>query len=185
MTMAKKKRDSVAFLLTSFSFVMHLGMVFVSIPCDVPSHVISSLLSPFPSAQVSRSTKVLCHASRKRSFMKYVRGVSIATGQCSSFCGCAFGLVLGGFDHMEVEVQDRERVEARETEEEDKTRNQTNAQTCDDAWINMFFMRHALRHLEPQCGVNTCKVHENMLCEGVLFTDSAVVLRVGTLELLS
>ena len=59
-----------------------------------------------------------------------VRGLCIATGQYSSFCGCALGLVLGGFDHMEVEVQDREKVEvretvrARETEEEDKTRKQ-------------------------------------------------------------
>ena len=32
-------------------------------------------------------------------------------------------------------------------------------------------MRHALRHLEPQCDVNTCvKVHEKVSCEGVLFT---------------
>ena len=52
------------------------------------------------------------------------------TGQYSSFCGCALGLVLGGFDHVEGKVQDREQVEvrekvkARETEEEDKTRKQ-------------------------------------------------------------
>ena len=43
------------------------------------------------------------------------------------FCGCALGSVLLGYDHMEVEVQDREvevreKVEARETEEEEKTR---------------------------------------------------------------
>ena len=60
-----------------------------------------------------------------------MRGLHIATGQYSSFCGCALGLVLGGLDHMKVEVQDREqievneKVEARETEEEeDKTRKQ-------------------------------------------------------------
>ena len=44
--------------------------------------------------------------------------------------GCALGSVLDVLDHMEVEVQDieqvkvREKVEARETEEEDKTRKQ-------------------------------------------------------------
>ena len=56
---------------------------------------------------------------------------------------------------MEVEVQDREqvevieKVEARETEEEDKNKETTNAQTCHDMCMNIFFMRHALRHLEP------------------------------------
>ena len=65
-----------------------------------------------------------------------MRGLCIATVQYSSLCGCALGLVLGGFDIVEVEVQDREQedsveeVEARERE--DKTRKQpTNAQTCD------------------------------------------------------
>ena len=59
-----------------------------------------------------------------------VRGLYIATGQHSSFCGCALGLMLGVLDFMEVEIQDREqvevreKVEARETEEEDKTRKQ-------------------------------------------------------------
>ena len=43
-----------------------------------------------------------------------VRGLWIATGQYSSFCGCAEDLVLGGFDHVEVEVQDREQAEVRE-----------------------------------------------------------------------
>ena len=46
---------------------------------------------------------------------------------------------------MEVEVQDREqvevgeKVEARETEEKDKNKRTTNAQTCDDMWMNMFY----------------------------------------------
>ena len=59
-----------------------------------------------------------------------VRGLCIATRQYSSFCGCASGLVLGVLDHMEVEVQAREmvklreKIEAPETEEEDKTRKQ-------------------------------------------------------------
>ena len=48
----------------------------------------------------------------------FVRGLCIATVQYFSFCGCALGWVLGGFDHMEVEVQDREHVEVRERERE-------------------------------------------------------------------
>ena len=36
-----------------------------------------------------------------------MRGLCIATGQYSSFCGCALGLVLGGFDHMEDDDQRR------------------------------------------------------------------------------
>ena len=48
----------------------------------------------------------------------------------SSFGGCALGLMLGVLDIMGVEVRNREQgevrenVEARETEEEDKTRKQ-------------------------------------------------------------
>ena len=48
--------------------------------------------------------------------------------QYSSLCGCALGLILGGSDIVEVDVQDREqvdsgeKVEAREREDEDKTR---------------------------------------------------------------
>ena len=47
--------------------------------------------------------------------------------------------MLGVLDIMGVEVwqvEVRENVEARETEEEDET---TNAQTCDDMWMNMFY----------------------------------------------
>ena len=36
-----------------------------------------------------------------------VRGLYITTGQYSSFCGRAVDLVLGGFDDMEDDVQDR------------------------------------------------------------------------------
>ena len=67
-----------------------------------------------------------------------MRGLCIAMEQYSSLCGCALGLILDGTDIVEVDVQDREQVdsgeivEAREREEEDKTRKQpTNAQTCD------------------------------------------------------
>ena len=72
----------------------------------------------------------LCLAERGGCAGRHVRGLCIATGQYSSFCGCALGLVLGALDNMEVEVLDREqvevreKVEARETEEEDKTRKQ-------------------------------------------------------------
>ena len=57
-------------------------------------------------------------------------GLYNVTGQYSSVCGCALGLMLGDLDNMGVEVQDREqveegeKVEARETEEKDKTRKQ-------------------------------------------------------------
>ena len=59
-----------------------------------------------------------------------MRGLCTATGQYSSLCGSALGLMLGVLDIIGVEVQDREqvevrdKVEARETEEEDKTRKQ-------------------------------------------------------------
>ena len=59
-----------------------------------------------------------------------VRVLCIATGQYSSFCGCAMGLMLGGLDHTEVEIQDREqievreKIEAREPAEEEKTKKQ-------------------------------------------------------------
>ena len=53
---------------------------------------------------------------------------SIATGQYSTLCVSAVVLILGGFDIVEVDVQDRDQVdcgkkgEARERKEEDKTR---------------------------------------------------------------
>ena len=34
--------------------------------------------------------------------------------QYSSLCGCALGLILGGFDIVEVDVQDREQVDSGE-----------------------------------------------------------------------
>ena len=46
-------------------------------------------------------------AGRTVGCLVFVRGLYIATGQYSSFCGCALGLVLGGFDHMEDDDQDR------------------------------------------------------------------------------
>ena len=72
-------------------------------------------------------------------------GLYIATVQYSSFCGCAFGFMLGVLDLMEVEVQDRqqvemrENVEARETEEEDKTRKQQTLRLVMTMWMNMFY----------------------------------------------
>ena len=41
---------------------------------------------------------------------KEVRGLCIAMGQYSSLYGCALGFILGGFDIVEVDVQDREQV---------------------------------------------------------------------------
>ena len=41
-----------------------------------------------------------------------VRGLCIATGQYSSLCGCALGFILGGFDIVEDDVQDREQVDS-------------------------------------------------------------------------
>ena len=38
----------------------------------------------------------------------YVRGLCVAMGQYSSLCGCALGLILGGFGIVEVDVQGRE-----------------------------------------------------------------------------
>ena len=84
-----------------------------------------------------------------------------------SFCGCAVDLVLGGSDHTEDDDQDRRDAENGKKKERKrpKRRETTHGQTHDDMWMNMFFMRHALRHLEPQCGVNTCvKVHQKICC---------------------
>ena len=76
----------------------------------------------------------------------HVRGLYIANVQYSSFCGCALGLTFGVLDIMEVEVQDREQVEVRErnsrgTRDRGRRQNKetTNAQTCDDMWMNMFY----------------------------------------------
>ena len=59
-------------------------------------------------------------------------------GQYSSLCVSAVVLTLGGFDTVEVDVQDREQVdngeraEARERERKKTKREQTtHAQTCD------------------------------------------------------
>ena len=48
----------------------------------------------------------------------------------------------------------REKVEARERKEEDKSKETTNAQTSDDMCMSDF-VRHTLRRLEPQCDVCT------------------------------
>ena len=41
-----------------------------------------------------------------------VGGFCIATGQYSSLCVSALGLILGGFDHVEVDKQDRDQVDS-------------------------------------------------------------------------
>ena len=55
---------------------------------------------------------------------------------------------------MEGDEQDREQVDSEresrgEREEENKSKETTNAQTCDDMCMSDF-VRHTLRHLEPQ-----------------------------------
>ena len=104
----------------------------------------------------------------------FVRGLCIATVQYSSLCGCALGWILGGFDIVEVVVQDREQADSREQVEERERKNTntkrqpTNAQTCDimdGMWME--WMR-TLRHLEPQSGVCTrWKCSRNTLMWGV------------------
>ena len=39
-----------------------------------------------------------------------LRGLCIAMEQYSSFCGCAVDLAFGGFDHMENDDQDSDKV---------------------------------------------------------------------------
>ena len=56
---------------------------------------------------------------------------------------------------MEVDEQDSER-ESRGAREKGRRQSKetTNAQTCDDMCMSDF-VRHTLRHLEPQCDVCT------------------------------
>ena len=65
---------------------------------DVSCVVQSKLSGAIPSCV--RFSPCFCHHD-------VVRGLCIATLQYSSFCVCAVVLVLGGFDHMEDDDQDR------------------------------------------------------------------------------
>ena len=66
-----------------------------------------------------------------------MKGLCIATVQYSSFCGCAVDLLLGDFDHMEDDEQNRadeengQKVQTLEREEEVKAKRD-NAQS--DTW---------------------------------------------------
>ena len=90
-----------------------------------------------------------------------VTGLCIATGQHSSLCVSAVVLFLGGFDHMEVDEQDRKQVDSERESRGARGRGKrqsketTNAQTCDDMCMSDFAHTHTLRHLEPQCDVCT------------------------------
>ena len=73
----------------------------------------------------------------------------IATGQYSSLCVSAAVSFLGGFDHMEVDEQDREQVN---NERESRgamgrgrrhSKETTNSQTCDDICMSDFCQTHA------------------------------------------
>ena len=61
-----------------------------------------------------------------------VRGLCIVTGQYYSLCGCALGFILGGFDIVEDDVQDREQVDSGEqveARERDRGRRQNKETT--------------------------------------------------------
>ena len=59
-------------------------------------------------------------------YISVVRGLCIATGQYSSLCVSAVVLFLGGFDHMEVDEQDREQVDReRKVEARERMRKKT------------------------------------------------------------
>ena len=77
-----------------------------------------------------------------------MRGCVSPQGSTLHSAGAHWVLVLGGLDHMDVEVQDREqvqvreKVEAREAEEEDKTRKQ---QTLKHVMCMNIFLRDTRR----------------------------------------
>ena len=53
-------------------------------------------------------------------------GLCIVMRRYSSLCGCALGLILGGFDIVEVDVQDREQVDSVEkVQARDRERKKT------------------------------------------------------------
>ena len=60
-----------------------------------------------------------------------VRGLCIAMGQHSSLCRCAHGLILGGFDIVEVDVHDRGQVVSGAQEEaRERGRRQNENKQC-------------------------------------------------------
>ena len=73
----------------------------------------------------------------------------MATRQYFSVCVCAVVLFLGGFDHMEVDEQDREQVDSERESRGARGRRRrqsketTNAQTCDDRCMSDFCQTHA------------------------------------------
>ena len=71
-----------------------------------------------------------------------VRGLCIAKGRYSSFCGCAVDLVLGGFNHKD-DHQDRGDEEMRESVDahergRDQSEERQRTVRHDDMWMNMF-----------------------------------------------
>ena len=95
----------------------------------------------------------------------FVRGLCIANGQYSSLCVSDVVLILGRFDFVEVDVQDREQVDSgeqvearereRERKEEDKTRtHNARSNMWHHGWHVDGVNAHQW-HLEPQCGVCT------------------------------
>ena len=75
-----------------------------------------------------RTSSLYDHLDHCFGVFKAVRGLCLATGQYSSLCVSAVGLVLCGFDHMEVDEQDREQVDSERRERERKKTKQGNNQ---------------------------------------------------------
>ena len=75
--------------------------------------------------------------------------------------------MLGVLDLMGVEIQNR-------GDRGRQNKETTNAQTCDDMWMNMFYAETSCDTLSHAVHVNKgemcANVRENTRCEGVLFT---------------
>ena len=139
---------------------------------EVPSTLVEARSDPLQSAKDNEADRRR-YASKGR-FLEYVWEISLSppcrAQKCervvyrhgailTHFCGCALPFMLGVLDIIAVEVQnrdqveERENVEARETEEEDTNKETTNAQTCDDMWMNMF-------HADTSCDT----LSRNVMC---------------------
>ena len=115
----------------------------------------------------NRSEQILiasntAHAINSPRTSSSVRGLCIATEQYSSLSVTAVALFLGGFDHMEVDEQDREQVDSEREKVEARERQRKKTKQGNNKRSNMwwhvhewYFVRHTLRHLEPQCVVCT------------------------------
>ena len=133
---------------------------------------------------ISLSSQLAQSLLRSLSLFPLISDVSSSShservGQYSSLCGCALGLILGRFDIVEVDVQDREQVnsgegvEAREREEEDRTRKQSTLKHV-TSWMTCRWSACAgcdtLSHNVMCAECQTCR--EEVSCEVYLSTPS-------------